>query len=148
VTLQDALGRFLALAEQVEGEEDDGIHGVARECLHRRRDDLADGLGFRSEKKIEEEKKKWGARVRPRVFIGSRNAPRHAAAQGEIDSSEEEVATASCCRARVRGRRRSSSSVLSPRRGMMGWAKLASAKGGVVMGCAVGLSCGAARPAR
>jgi hypothetical protein len=86
---------------------------VARECLHRRRDDLADGLGFRSEKQIEEEKKKWGARVRPGVFIGSRNAPRHAADQGEVDSSEEKVATASCCRARVRGRRRSSSSILS-----------------------------------
>jgi hypothetical protein len=40
-TLQRSSDRFLARAEQVEVGEDDGVHGVARECLHRRRDELA-----------------------------------------------------------------------------------------------------------
>jgi hypothetical protein len=52
VTLQDAPARFLVLAEQVEGEEDDGVHGLARECSNRRREEMTGELGFRSEEKI------------------------------------------------------------------------------------------------
>jgi hypothetical protein len=44
------------------------------------------------------------ARVSSRVFILLGNAPRHAADRGEVNSSEEKVATTSCSRAPVRGR--------------------------------------------
>jgi hypothetical protein len=40
-TLQRSSARFLAWAEQVEVGEDDGDHGMAREFLHQRRDELA-----------------------------------------------------------------------------------------------------------
>jgi hypothetical protein len=102
--LWTAPARFLSRAEQVDDGGSNGVHGEMRGCSIQRREAMTGELGFRSEKKIGGEKKKWKARVRPGVFIGSRNAPRHATDQGEVDSSEEEVATASYCRAPVRGR--------------------------------------------
>jgi hypothetical protein len=89
--LQAAPTQFLALAEQVEGEEDDGVHDLARECSNHRREEMAGELGFRPEKKIGGENKKLRAMVRPGVFIGFRNVPRHTADRGGVDSSEEGV---------------------------------------------------------
>jgi hypothetical protein len=93
--LQDAPTRFLALSEQVEGEEDDGVHGLARECSYRRRDEPADELGFRIGEEIVQREKKRATRVSSRSFIELRSAPRHAADRGGVDSSEEDVVSSS-----------------------------------------------------
>jgi hypothetical protein len=53
VMLQRSSARFLAWAEQVEVGEDDGDHGMARECSNHRREEMAGELGFRPEKKLE-----------------------------------------------------------------------------------------------
>jgi hypothetical protein len=63
-TLQRSSARFLAWAEQVEAGEDDGDHDMARERLHRRRDELAGSVRVSVGEEIGGEKKKWETRVR------------------------------------------------------------------------------------